>query len=478
MDDTRNWVLLYSRTGDNNQALALAKSLGQPFETKELKYNWLRRFGLRLGPTFLTLDRDSRKQLAPPWPPLVIAVGRWSVPVARAIKARSKGRSRVVFLGNPRIDPAHFDLVFATRDYLEPRGPNVVVVPMPLAASTASDVVSADWAVHLPHPRTLLLIGASIKYWELAPARVAETVRSLAEKANAAGGSLLVSGSPRTPDELLLAAGNALRHARHGWIAPSRTSGLAAMFAAADEVVVTGDSMSMVTEAVLTGKPVGLVPLDLNNKGARKIGVVAASEGSGSKRRDMRRFWAELWDKGLAGTALRPKTAAVAASAAAAALIVTAYLATTPIAEAIEQPVSVVAPAFGAISAAVIGLWHGIQSLMDAAQRDAGALWLAAWEPQTPWYVKLIAGLTSASAISPIDLTPDVIPVIGYMDDLFLLAIGMFLTARLIPKPLMAELRERAVSVDFTMARRGAATIACIWLAAAAAALVRGLGLF
>ena len=101
-----------------------------------------------------------------------------------------------------------------------------------------------------------------------------------------------------------------------------------------------------------------------------------------------------------------------------------------------------------------------------------------AWEPQTAWYVKLIAGVTSASAISPIDLTPDVIPVIGYMDDVILLAIGMFLTARLISKPLMADLRERAVSVDFVNARRGAAAVLCIWLAASGAALVRGLGLF
>ena len=101
-----------------------------------------------------------------------------------------------------------------------------------------------------------------------------------------------------------------------------------------------------------------------------------------------------------------------------------------------------------------------------------------AWEPQTAWYVKLIAGVTSASAISPIDLTPDVIPVIGYMDDVILLAIGMYLTARLIPKPLMSDLRERAVSVDFVNARPGAAAVLCIWLAASGAALVRGLGLF
>jgi uncharacterized membrane protein YkvA (DUF1232 family) len=92
--------------------------------------------------------------------------------------------------------------------------------------------------------------------------------------------------------------------------------------------------------------------------------------------------------------------------------------------------------------------------------------------------VKLIAGTTSISALSPVDLTPDVIPVIGYMDDLLLLTIGMFLSARLIPKPLLAELRERAVSVDFTNARRGALAVCGLWLASAAAAVLRASGLF
>lgn len=100
------------------------------------------------------------------------------------------------------------------------------------------------------------------------------------------------------------------------------------------------------------------------------------------------------------------------------------------------------------------------------AERDAGALWLAAWEPRTPWYVKLIAGVAAVFAISPIDLTPDVIPVIGYLDDVALLALGTFLTVRLIPKTLMAELRERALSIDFNYARRGAAAVLSIWVIA------------
>ena len=117
------------------------------------------------------------------------------------------------------------------------------------------------------------------------------------------------------------------------------------------------------------------------------------------------------------------------------------------------------------------------EGVVRTAERDAGVLWLAAWEKRTPWYVKLIAGVTSLLAISPIDLTPDVIPVIGYLDDVVLLALGTFIVARLIPPPLMAELRRRALSIDFVVARRGAAAILGLWLVATGTALARATGI-
>lgn len=116
------------------------------------------------------------------------------------------------------------------------------------------------------------------------------------------------------------------------------------------------------------------------------------------------------------------------------------------------------------------------QSGIRSAERDACVLWLATWEKRTPWYIKLIAGVTAIFAVSPIDFTPDVIPIIGYLDDVVLLAVGTFLTARLIPAALMAELRQRAMSIDFANARRGAAAVACIWLAATGTAVARATG--
>jgi len=80
----------------------------------------------------------------------------------------------------------------------------------------------------------------------------------------------------------------------------------------------------------------------------------------------------------------------------------------------------------------------------QALQRDVYALYLAARDRRTPWYAKMVAVLVTAYALSPIDLIPDAIPVLGYLDDLVLLPLGVLLARRLIPPPVMAESRERA----------------------------------
>lgn len=75
------------------------------------------------------------------------------------------------------------------------------------------------------------------------------------------------------------------------------------------------------------------------------------------------------------------------------------------------------------------------------------ALYLAARDARTPWYAKLVATSVAAYALSPIDLIPDFIPVLGYLDDLILLPLGIALAIRLIPPPVLAECRVRAQKV-------------------------------
>src|SRR6476620_5413525 len=77
-------------------------------------------------------------------------------------------------------------------------------------------------------------------------------------------------------------------------------------------------------------------------------------------------------------------------------------------------------------------------------KRDAIAVWIAARDPRVPWYAKLVAGAGAAYAFSPIDLIPDFIPVLGYLDDVIIVPAGILLTIRLIPAGLMDEFRAEA----------------------------------
>ena len=82
-----------------------------------------------------------------------------------------------------------------------------------------------------------------------------------------------------------------------------------------------------------------------------------------------------------------------------------------------------------------------------ALKADTIALWFAARHPATPWYAKAMAFLVVAYAFSPVDLVPDFVPVLGYLDDVILVPLGIALTLKLIPDEVMLECRERAVSV-------------------------------
>jgi uncharacterized membrane protein YkvA (DUF1232 family) len=93
---------------------------------------------------------------------------------------------------------------------------------------------------------------------------------------------------------------------------------------------------------------------------------------------------------------------------------------------------------------------------------------VAARDPRVPLRAKLVAGFTLAYALSPIDLIPDFIPVLGYVDDLLLLPLGIWLALRLIPKPLLAELREIAAATALpAKSKAAAAIIILLWLVAA-----------
>ena len=98
-------------------------------------------------------------------------------------------------------------------------------------------------------------------------------------------------------------------------------------------------------------------------------------------------------------------------------------------------------------------------------KRDAHALYLACRDPRVPWYAKAIAIAVAAYAASPMDLIPDFIPVIGYLDDLIIVPLGIALVIRLIPPEIMAEHRALATAAqDRPASRTAAAVIVGIWV--------------
>lgn len=106
-------------------------------------------------------------------------------------------------------------------------------------------------------------------------------------------------------------------------------------------------------------------------------------------------------------------------------------------------------------------------------KQDVLAIWLAARDPRTPWMAKALALLVAAYAVSPIDLIPDFIPVLGYLDDLIIVPLGILLVVRLIPAELMAEFRQSAAAMsDRPVSRAAAAVFIVIWVLAAALLLL------
>ena len=103
-------------------------------------------------------------------------------------------------------------------------------------------------------------------------------------------------------------------------------------------------------------------------------------------------------------------------------------------------------------------------------KRDTYTLYLAARDPRTPWHAKLFAACVVAYAFSPIDLIPDFIPVLGYLDDVIIVPLGIVLALRLLPPKVLAECRAAADADRPSSKPRnylGAAVIVLIWLLAA-----------
>ena len=257
------WVLQTGRAGDNAQVLEIAHRLGGNTVVKKLAFNSMHNLpNWMLGASLASLAPEGRREISPPWPNLVIAAGKRTVPVARWTKAASGGRAKLVQVGRPRAALSHFDLVISTPQYGLPKGPTVVELVLPFASpQPVTEQEISYWAEEwkgLPRPWTVVSIGAG-KF----PMRFeSREIGELGEKLSLLNTSLIAMASPRTGPDVLNVLAKHLKDRPAKFYPWSRNAiHYQAALRLADRIVVTSDSMSMVSEAINSGKPVSIFRL-------------------------------------------------------------------------------------------------------------------------------------------------------------------------------------------------------------------------
>lgn len=269
------WIVTNGGAGFETQALGVAEAMGVNPVVKRVAqaapWGWLAPWGPVVG----------AGDIAPPWPDLVIASGRQSIPFARMIRARSRGRTFIVVLQDPRVPPSWFDFVWVP-EHDRLRGANVfstLVSPHRITPERLADEarrIESDIA-HLPKPRIAVLLGGATSVYrfdETAAAQLGDQLAALAKRYNA---GLMITPSRRTgraQADIIRARIKDVPAVMWNGEGPNPYFGY---LGAADFVLVTGDSVNMVGEAAATGKPAYVIPLEgHSSKSQRFLDAMAA----------------------------------------------------------------------------------------------------------------------------------------------------------------------------------------------------------
>jgi mitochondrial fission protein ELM1 len=254
------WAITDHAAGNQRQALALAEQMGMPVRHLVLSprapWSWLAP-RLALGGR-LALPASQRASFAPPWPALAIGCGRSAALLTRLLRGLTEGYCHTVQILDPRIEPTHWDTVIAPRhDGLT--GPNVLT-PLgslnPVDDAWLADGRDASPALeYLPRPRVGVLLGGPRAGIRMDADYAQQLVAALLARRQREGGSLLVMASRRTP----VAVADVMRTALRGvpgllWTGPDDGNNpYPGVLGWADRLVVTPDSVNMLSEACAVG---------------------------------------------------------------------------------------------------------------------------------------------------------------------------------------------------------------------------------
>ncbi|MCI5050676.1 MAG: mitochondrial fission ELM1 family protein [Rickettsiales bacterium] len=256
------WVLTDDRAGHNAQSKGLAHHLGMFYSMKPIEYRPLASLpNFFIGHSLKGIRTQSRKQIAPPWPKLVIAAGRRTVPIVEYIKEHAPEVALVQLMWPGKIDP--FDLVIVPEHDNPPDDPRVIATKGALHTITHAQIeqearLLEDRYVDYASPRIALMIGGKSKHGKFEKQDY-QTLIDLAELLAGPKGSLLISSSRRTPNFVQSLCADRLTIPHHYYhFASGEPNPYPGLLGLADAIIVTGDSISMAAEACYTGKPVYL----------------------------------------------------------------------------------------------------------------------------------------------------------------------------------------------------------------------------
>lgn len=256
------WALCDDRAGNVSQCLGVAEKLGLPYEIKNISYNKIARLpNLLLGSSARGLTAEALADIVAPWPDVVIAAGRRTAPIARYIKKQSAGKTRVVQMMWPEVGAADFDLIVTPNHDKVEGADNIFDVPCAPHRLTEDALRQSigDWPSQigpLPQPWIAVLLGGDSKSGPLSDGAAHRMAQEASRIAKEAGGSLLVTSSRRTRKETEYAFLRGITAPAFIYEYGRDENPYLAFLALSSAVIVSGDSVSMISEATYTGNPV------------------------------------------------------------------------------------------------------------------------------------------------------------------------------------------------------------------------------
>ena len=262
------WILADDRAGNANQLLGIAETLNLPFERKDIRYDkWVKLPNFLRGKTLVGLDKACKAEIKAPYPDVVLSAGRRSFPIARYIRKKSGNRTKIVQLMNPGL--AGFNeaelIVLPKHDNYKGTQKNVMTVVGSPHRVSRNKLLSErqKWTPFFekyPHKRISLIVGGATKNNPFTIAMARDLIAGVQALKPA---SVLVTTSRRTPSEIVDLLQHELPQPNYFYRFGDKSENpYFGLLACADEIVVSGDSMSMCSECCASGVPVHIFAPD------------------------------------------------------------------------------------------------------------------------------------------------------------------------------------------------------------------------